>query len=149
MAKEARPRNLPLLTEAEVEERRPVLLRGIEQYNAGYFFEAHETWEELWLQSPWPVRNFLQGIIQLAAAFVHLMRHEYQGTIRLLGHALEKLEGFPPDYLGIDAARLVAEARRAREELAALGPERFEAWDHSGIPRIHLHADGTSSSGDR
>jgi predicted metal-dependent hydrolase len=88
-------------------------------------------------------------MIQMAAAFVHLMRHEYPGTIRLLGHALEKLEGFPPDYLGIDAARLVAEARRAREELAALGPERFEAWDHSGIPRIHLHADGTSSSGDR
>ncbi len=149
MAKEARPRNLPLLTEAEVEERRPVLLRGIEQYNAGYFFEAHETWEELWLQSPSPVRNFLQGIIQLAAAFVHLMRHEYPGTIRLIGHALEKLEGFPPGYLGVDAARLVAEARRARDELGALGPERFEEWDRGGIPRIHLHADRTSSSGER
>ncbi len=139
MAKAARPRNLPLLTEAEVEERRPILLRGIEQYNGGFFFEAHETWEELWLQSPLPTRTFLQGIIQLAAAFVHLMRHEYTGTIRLLGHALEKLDGFPADVMGVDASRLVTEAGRARDELAALGPQRFEEWDQGAIPRIHLN----------
>lgn len=138
MAKEARPRNLPLLTEAEVEERRPILLKGIQQYNDGYFFEAHETWEELWLQSPMPIRNFLQGIIQMSAAFVHLMRHEYPGTVGLLGAALEKLEGFPADYMGIDVARLVAEARRAHEELAALGQDRFEEWDQGRIPQIRL-----------
>ena len=136
MAKEAHPRNLPLLTEAEVEERRPILLAGIEQYNDGYFFEAHETWEELWLQCPWPVRNFLQGIIQTAAAFVHMRRREYAGTVRLLGHALAKLETFPGEYMGIDVARLVTEARAALDELLALGPERFEEWDN--VPEIHL-----------
>ena len=138
MAKEARSRNLPLLTEEEVAERRPVLLEGIRQYNDGYFFEAHETLEELWLQSPWPIRKFLQGLIQTAAAFVHLMRHEYPGTVGLLRAALEKLEGFPPDYMGLDVGRLVEEARRALDELGALGPERFEEWDQERIPRVHL-----------
>ena len=138
MAKEARPRNLPLFTEAEVEERRPILLAGIQQYNDGYFFESHETWEEFWLRCPWPIRNFLQGLIQLAAAFVHLMRREYPGTVGLLRASLEKLEGFPSDYLGIDVGRLVAEARCAHDELAALGPERFEEWDQRRIPQIHL-----------
>ena len=138
MADAARSRNQRLLTEEEVEERRPILLRGIEQYNAGYFFEAHETLEELWLPSPWPVRNFLQGIIQVAAAFVHLMRHEHPGTVRLLGRALNRLESFPREYSGIDAGRLVAEARRAHDELVGLGPERFEEWDKSHIPQIHL-----------
>lgn len=138
MEKPARSRNLRLLTEEEVEERRHILLAGIEQYNEGYYFESHETWEELWLPSPWPIRVFLQGIIQVAAAFVHLMRHEYDGSVRLLGHALKKLEEFPDDELGIDAGRLVAEVRRAREELLALGPERFEEWDRERIPRIHL-----------
>lgn len=138
MAKPARYRNLRLLTEEEVEERRPVLLAGVEQYNAGYFFEAHETWEELWLRCPWPIRSFLQGLIQSSAGFVHLMRHEYPGTIRLLGHALAKLEGFQPEYLGIDSARLLSDLRRAREELIALGPERFEEWDRDRIPQIHL-----------
>jgi predicted metal-dependent hydrolase len=137
MAKEARPRNLPLLTEEQMEERRPILLAGLAQYNSGFFFEAHETWEELWLQSPWPFRRFLQGLIQLAAAFVHLMRHEYPGTIRLLNEALAKLQDAPVTA-GIDAERLVAEAHRARDELAALGPERFEQWDQSSIPQIRL-----------
>ncbi len=138
MPKQARARNLPLLTEEEVQERRHILLRGIEQYNEGYFFEAHETWEELWLQSPWPVRRFLQGIIQVAAAFVHLVRHEYPGTVRLLKAALEKLESFPAEFQSIDVARLISEARRARDELMALGPRRFEEWDQEAIPKIHL-----------
>jgi hypothetical protein len=131
-------RNLPLFTEEELEERRPILLAGIEQFNAGYFFEAHETWEAIWLQSPWPARTFLQGVIQIAAAFVHLMRHEYSGTVRLLGQGLVKLEDFGPEYLGIDAGRLAGEAGRARDELSKLGPKRFEEWDRGRIPAIHV-----------
>jgi hypothetical protein len=138
MPKEARPRNLPLFTEEEVEERRHVLLAGVEQFNGGYFFEAHETWEDLWVQSPLPVRTFLQGLIQAAAAFVHLMRHEYPGTAGLLSAALAKLEDFPAGYQGIDTARLVADVRLARDELAELGPERFEEWDRTRIPKVHL-----------
>ena len=138
MAKLSRPRNLRLLTEEQVAERRPTLLQGIGQFNAGYFFEAHETWEALWLPSPRPVRRFLQGLIQVAAAFVHLMRHEYPGTVRLLDASTDKLAAFPPDTLGIDAGRLVSEARSARDELAALGPQRFEEWERRRIPKVHL-----------
>ena len=138
MAKEARPRNLPLLTEEEVEERRHILLAGIAQYNGGYFFEAHETWEDLWYLSPWPFRTFLQGVIQVAAAFVHLMRHEYPGTVGLLDAALEKLDSCSPSFMGVDVARLTAEARRARDELLALGPSRFEEWERSHTPTIRL-----------
>jgi len=137
MAKEARPRNLPLFTDEEVEERRPVLLAGVQQYNSGYFFEAHETWEELWLQSPWPFRQFLQGLIQLAAAFVHLMRHEYPGVIRLLDEALAKIEDGSMT-MGVDAQRLAREVRAVRDELAALGPERLEEWDKQRIPKIRF-----------
>jgi uncharacterized protein len=143
MAKQARPRNLALYTEEEVEARLPVLLVGIEQYNAGYYFESHETWEELWLRSPWPFRQFLQGLIQMAAAFVHLMRHEYPGTIRLLDEAITKLEN-PSMTLGVDAKGALAGARRAREELAALGPERFEEWDTSRITQIRMLGSGPS-----
>ena len=138
MPKEARSRNLPLFTEEEVEERRHILLAGIEQFNQGFFFQAHETWEDLWLQSPWPVRQFLQGLIQIAAGLVHFVRHEYPGTVRLMGFGLEKIEAFPEGYMRIDTVRLVAEVRRALEGLSGLGPERFEEWDRASAPRIHL-----------
>jgi predicted metal-dependent hydrolase len=136
MPNEARPKNAPLLTEEQLAERWPAVLKGIDEYNDGFFFEAHEVWEDVWYVSPLPARTFLQGLIQLAAAFVHLARHEYPGTVRLLGAAIEKLSDFAPAYQNIDVARLVDEARQARDELAALGPERFEAWDRAGIPRI-------------
>ena len=138
MAQRTRSRNLPLFTEEELEERRPVLLAGIEQFNSGYFFEAHETWEDIWMQSPLPARTFLQGLIQIAAAFVHLMRHEYPGTIRLLRYGIAKLGEVPPDYMGIDGGRLVEEVGRARDELSALGPKRFEEWHTERIPAIHF-----------
>ncbi|MGB2695151.1 MAG: DUF309 domain-containing protein [Dehalococcoidia bacterium] len=138
MANEARSRNQPLLTDEELEGHRQILLDGVAQFNAGYYFQAHETLEDIWYPSPPPARTFLQGIIQLAAGFVHLMRHEYPGTIGLLDAALDKLSGAPADFLGIDIARLVSEARRARDELAALGLERFEEWDQTRIPTIHL-----------
>lgn len=134
----ARPKNPRLLTEEQLAERRPELLAGVQQYNDGYFFEAHETLEDLWYVCPLPARTFLQGVIQLAAAFVHLSRREYPGTIRLLAASLSKLEQFPPTYLGVDVAGLVPDVRRAREELIALGPQRFERWERSRVPPVRV-----------
>jgi predicted metal-dependent hydrolase len=133
-----RPRNLPLLTEKEVLERLPAVAQGIREFNAGLFFQSHETLEELWMVSPWPVRNFLQAIIQVAAAFVHLKRNQYPGTHRLLSEAILKLEGFTPRCLGIDVERLLADARRCREELLALGQDRLHLFDGRLIPRIEF-----------
>jgi len=138
MPEAARPRNLPLFTDGEIQERMHILFEGVQQFNDGYFFEAHETWEDLWMQSPWPIRRFLQGLIQTAAALVHLVRHEYPGTVRLLGHAIEKLNDFTPRYMDIDVASFVSGATEARETLIALGPDRFEQWPRERIPRIEL-----------
>ncbi len=138
MAEPARPRNARLLTDEQLLARRSELLAGVQQYNDGYFFEAHETLEDLWYVCPLPARTFLQGLIQLAAAFVHLARREYPGTIRLLAAALTKLEPFSPEFLGVDVERLLSEARSARKELIELGPQRFESWDRSHLPGIHV-----------
>lgn len=136
-AAEPRPsRNARLLTGEEVEERRGVLLEGIAQFNDGYFFQSHETLEDFWLLCPLPTRTFLQGVIQIAAAFVHLRRGEYEGTVKLLGHGLSKLEGFSDVYLGVDVQRLISDVTVAREAIVALGPERFAEWDD--VPRITL-----------
>ena len=66
------------------------------------------------------------------------MRHQYPGTVRLLSHALAKLDEFPDEYMGIDGARLRREVARARDELTALDEERFEEWDRSRIPSIRF-----------
>jgi uncharacterized protein len=93
--------------------------RGIEDFNAGRFFEAHEVWEEIWLRSPEPEKTFMQGIIQVAAAFHHHSRGNARGTRNLLQAALERLEPFPDGHCGIDLATIRTEVKKWVAELGA------------------------------
>lgn len=86
--------------------------RGVAQFNRGEFFATHETWEQIWLTAREPHRKWLQGMIQIAAAFHHLQRKNTNGARRLLGRALGKLEDCPADYRGIRLDRLQAAAGR-------------------------------------
>ncbi|MGH9703574.1 MAG: DUF309 domain-containing protein [Candidatus Acidiferrales bacterium] len=92
---------------------------GIEQFNAMQFFEAHETWEEIWLAAPEPEKTFLQGIIQVSAAFHHYRRGNRSGTQSLLRAGLRKLEQFPGNHRGLKLTELRAAGRRWAAAIAA------------------------------
>jgi predicted metal-dependent hydrolase len=85
-------------------------LLGVEQFNRGEFFAAHETWETIWLAAAGRDKIFLQGTIQLAAAFHHGKSANTRGMPALLRRALEKLAGFPDGYRGIRVDHLRQEA---------------------------------------
>jgi predicted metal-dependent hydrolase len=74
---------------------------GIEMFNSRRFFESHEVWEEIWLHSAEPEKAYLQGIIQIAAAFHHYLRGNSKGTRSLLNAGLRRLETCPGDFRGI------------------------------------------------
>ncbi len=93
--------------------------RGLDQFNHGRFFDAHETWEEIWLPSPEPERTFLQGIIQVAAAFHHCTRGNRAGAQSLLQAGLKKLDPFPETHRGLQLEEFRAAARRWIAALAA------------------------------
>jgi hypothetical protein len=86
--------------------------------------------------TPLPERQFFQAVIQLAAAFVHLVRGEYPGIIKLLDAALDKLQDFTPTCIGVDVASLMSDVTRCRAEIAALGPDAFTSWDANARPLI-------------
>lgn len=91
---------------------------GVVLFNEGKFWHAHEAWERIWLQAEGEQKIYLQGLIQLAAAYHHAMRGTFRGGVRLFDAALLKLEGFPPAYGGVDRAEVVAAAVRDREKIA-------------------------------
>ena len=101
------------------EKEEALFRKGVEQFNRRHFFEAHETWEEIWLAAPEPERPFLQGIIQVAAAFHHYQRGNRAGAQSLLEAGLKKLQRFPATYRGIALENLRAAAREWVAELAA------------------------------
>ena len=70
------------------------LQRGCDDFNAGKFYESHEHFEEIWQYERGPARDAYKGLIQIAAAFVHLSRGKYPGAERLLRTALGYLEPY-------------------------------------------------------
>ncbi|HTR45843.1 MAG TPA: DUF309 domain-containing protein [Verrucomicrobiae bacterium] len=106
--------------------------RGVAHFNAREFFEAHEAWEELWLPADEPEKTFLQGMIQIAAAFHHYQRRNPRGTKSLLSAGLGRLESCPKEFRSMDMARLRNEAGVWLDALA-----ESEGIKPSKLPRIH------------
>src|ERR1700688_5197286 len=80
--------------------------KGLEAFNSDHFYEAHEHWEEVWLETPDPDKMFLQGLIQVAAAFHHHSRANLLGTRNMLQAGLMKLDRFPAVHGGLEIEAL-------------------------------------------
>lgn len=102
----------------EKPEFAPAFRRGIGHFNALEFWEAHEAWEELWLVAETDVVQFLQGLIQVAAAYHHVKRGTFRGAVRLFDSGLARLARFPERFCGLDRAP-VERAARAHQAWAA------------------------------
>jgi uncharacterized protein len=93
------------------------LAEGLRLYDAGEFFTAHEAWESVWLTSPEPEKTFLQGLIQVTAAFHHLQRNNPLGTTLLLQAALRRLDRYPESFGGISVGVLRGDIRERLRKL--------------------------------
>jgi len=95
------------------------LAHGVELFNDRKFWHAHEAWEEIWLGESGDEKQFLQGLIQLAAAYHHVQRGTSpRGAVRLFDAALRRLATFPPLHDGVDREEAIALAMRHREQIA-------------------------------
>lgn len=91
----------------------PAYLHGIDLFDAGYFWEAHEAWEQLWhaVGRRGPDAEFVKGLIQLAVAGV---KHLQGMPESMQWHAKRGAELLPacgkPIYRGIMVEALIEEA---------------------------------------
>jgi predicted metal-dependent hydrolase len=77
-------------------------LHGIELFNQRKFWESHEAWEEIWLVTDGIQSEFLQGLIQSAAALLKYERNEFAPALRLYNTAKGRLDLCPDDYMGLN-----------------------------------------------
>jgi predicted metal-dependent hydrolase len=143
---------LPELCDRCAEEPNELLLRGIELFNHREYFECHEVLENAWNMElgrkpfPFPVAhapdgrcaNLYKGILQVGVGCYHLLRRNYKGAMIKLQTGADYLEPFAPTCMGVDVARLIADARRLRVAVAAAGPAGIEAVDRALLPQIQL-----------
>jgi hypothetical protein len=90
-------------------EREAALEAGLAAYERADFFLAHELLEPAWMGAEdLAERELLQGLIKLAAAFVHDSRSNPAGMAKNMRGAADRLAGAGPagPGMGIDVAAL-------------------------------------------
>ena len=108
--------------------------RGIDLFNRGEFFDAHEVLEDVWRAAPDEEKKFLQGLIQVAVGLHHYSTGNKVGARSLLARADRNLSSYPEGLQGVKLAPLRA---RLAEWILALDN------DHKAppLPRIEIAND--------
>lgn len=90
---------------------------GVDLYHAGFFYEAHEAWESIWLTLPRGdlQRTFLLGLIQNTAAQLKLTLGQWVPAVvlsRRSFHYLELVRTYENPFMGLDLTRFNDDMRR-------------------------------------
>ena len=116
---------------------RAAIQAGMDLYNAGLYWEAHEAWEEVWLRLPTPEKIFVQGLIQATATFhKYLVQRNAVGAVKLLTTALNKLTRFSDDYMGLDMGPFKRALSQCWRTIIDLGQERIDEFDTTLVPEL-------------
>ena len=120
---------------------------GVELFNAGEWFEAHEVWEDAWHLAEGERKRFYQGLIQCAVTLEHARRGNPRGVRSVMKTALPKFEGLPDVYRGVDVPKLLAELKACVQPILDLPTEAFDParergqtlpFDPAKAPKISL-----------
>ncbi|MCG8449257.1 MAG: DUF309 domain-containing protein [Pirellulales bacterium] len=117
----------------------PLYLQGIQYFNECEFFEAHETWEELWSEYRGEARKFYQGLIQVAVALHHFGNGNIRGAKKVYFTSRSYLEQYPSNYAALDLESFLKQYEKCFAAVLASEEEFPEIEiDPELIPEIHL-----------
>ena len=108
---------------------------GLKLFNNREFYDAHEYWEELWLEYQLEDKKFIQGLIQMTVAYYHLSTDNKKGALSLLNKCLNKMELFTPSNRGIDVVQIIDRINRSIEMIEK--SQDFE-WDLVPLLKVNL-----------
>ena len=84
------------------------------------------------------MREFYQGVLQVAVALHHWRNGNFGGAISLLKGGMEYLSRVSAVCQWVDVAAFITAADRMREALKQLGAEDMAALDSSLIPVLRV-----------
>ena len=116
----------------------PAELRAaVDQFNAGEFWECHESLEELWRETPYPLRFFYHAIIKVAVGFHHMGRHNRHGARTKLADGVGLLHLFQPKFMGVATDRLLEDATGWLAQVRGEGAVDWQQLDARARPEVH------------
>jgi uncharacterized protein len=116
----------------------PRFLEGVELFNSGNFYKAHDPWESLWLERFGEEKDFIQGLILSTVALHHYNRGNLRGARSRYRLALDKFEKYPDTYWGVDLKNFLRRMKGAMYRV--LNEENPPPLDVKTVPKIKLQS---------
>ena len=117
----------------------PRYLAGAVLFNRGDFFEAHEVWEDLWMDTAGSDKRFYQSLIQAAVGLLHFCNGNMRGAAKLYRSSKDYMQRYDSPHLGLDIIVFWNNMERCFAELLASdSPERKIDLNEELIPTIEL-----------
>ncbi len=113
-------------------------LRGIELFNAGQYWEAHEALEAAWKEESGPARHLYKGILQAGVMYLQIERNNYLGMAKMYERCKKWLRPWPPVCRGVDVDQLRSDVEAAMAAARRLGPERLGEYDKTLLKKVQL-----------
>lgn len=104
-------------------------LVGLEKFNHGEYFEAHEFLEAAWNEDETPARELYRAILQVAVAYLQIERANYNGALKMFLRMRQWIDPLPDLCRGVDIAQLRRDAYTVYDRLLSLGRERISGFD--------------------
>jgi len=114
------------------------VLRGIAEFNAGQYFEQHETLELVWRAELRPIRDLYRGVLQIGVGCLQVERGNAIGALKMIDRAVKWLQPFRPACQGIDVDRLLADAARLHEAIEHAGADHIDGVDRRLFPKVQF-----------
>jgi hypothetical protein len=90
---------------------------GLRLFNDGYYWEAHEIWEEVWREEENDAKTFTQAFVQLASANSFVKTAKLTSAKYLFEKALEKFRQFENLECDIEVQGLIGDIERVLERI--------------------------------
>ena len=121
---------------SKVDPLHPEARKGIELFNLGKYYEAHDPLEVAWMNTSSPERDLYQGILQIGLAYFQISQGNYRGAIKMFKRGQRNLEPLGETLLGVDITKLRADARIVEEAIRHLGPSQLNELENDLIKPV-------------
>jgi predicted metal-dependent hydrolase len=115
----------------------PKAIHGMELFNQGRYFEAHEVLEAAWRAESGPVRDLYRGILQVGVVYLHITRFNYPGALKVYQRCRKWLEPWPETCRGVEIGQLRQDLESVMVALKQLGPQRIADFDVSLLKPVY------------
>jgi hypothetical protein len=134
----ARIPDVPAISAACSESLSDLAVRGLDEFNRGEYFQAHESLEEAWNQEQNAGRELYRAILQVAVAYLQIERNNYRGAMKMLLRVRQWIDPLPAICRGVSIIRLRSDVELVHTELLRIGSQGIQDFDRSLMKPVYF-----------